>query len=244
MKYSIFYRSYWQDFKWLKYSLESVKKYLNDYSEIVIVVPPHDYDILKEQMKDWDLPKGIVVYRDPNEFKGDGYLGQQLCKLHAFDFANYPYILFVDSDAIFTKSTDINHFIRNDKPCVIKTPYITLVGDVLVWKGITEKVVGFPVQYEYMRRLPILYRRDTLRNLLRYFMETHGMTIEDYMKLLTDRSFSEFNMMGAYTEKYEAGKYYFLNTEKEKLNDSVLKQYWSWGGLTPEIQTEIEKILS
>ena len=254
MKYSVFYRTYRGDFQWLKYSLATLKKHLKDYSEIVIVMPPGDYGLLKEQMGQWDLPKGIVTYRD-NTFEGDDYLGQQACKLRAYEYASFPLILFVDSDMMFKADTNLDQFMKDGKPCILKTSYADLAGTpeqgtdklgaACVWKPITEKAAGFPVEFEYMRRLPLLYYRSTIKALTWYFIEQHGENVESYLHKLTDRSFSEFNLLGAYTEwkKSEASKYYFLDTSKEELPILNSRQYWSWGGLTPEIETEIKKIL-
>jgi hypothetical protein len=246
MKYSVFYRTYRGDFQWLKYSLASLKKYLAGYSEIVIVTPKADYDLLKEEMKGWDLPKGIVTFRDVLEPLKDDYLGQQLCKLKAYEYVSFPYVLFVDSDAIFITPTTVEDFLRDGKPCILKTSYSSLEGDVLNWKPITEKALGEPVEFEYMRRLPLFYRRDSIKNLSWYFMEKHGVSLEDYVRSLSDRSFSEFNLLGAYIEfkKSECKNYYFLDTAKEELPEKVVKQYWSWGRLTPEIENEIKSFIN
>jgi len=210
MKYSVFYRTYRGDFLWLKYSLMSLKKCLTGYSEIVIVTPKADYDLLKEEMKGWDLPKGIVTFRDVLEPLKDDYLGQQLCKLKAYEYVSFPYVLFVDSDAIFTTATTVENFLKDGKPCILKTSYKDLgatmeqgtdnPGAACVWKPITEKALGEPVEFEYMRRLPLFYRRDSIKNLSWYFVDKHGVSIEDYVRSIPDRSFSEFNLLGAYIE--------------------------------------------
>lgn len=252
MKYSVFYRSYRGDFEWLKYSLSSLKKFLKDYSEIVIVVPKQDYDLIKQELKSWDIPKGIVVYRDLT-WAQDDYMAQQITKIKSFNYVSFPYILFVDSDVIFKADTDIQQFVRDGKPCILKTPYTALSetseqgtdkkGAACVWQAITEKAAGFPVEFEYMRRLPLLYDRNTLSKLCWYFIDKHGMIIEDYVGKVTERAFSEFNLIGAYAENSWRGKYYFLDTTKEELPVLNCRQFWSWGGLTPEIKTEIENII-
>lgn len=230
----------------------SLKKYVKDYTEIVIMVQPNDYELLNEEMKSWDKPKGIVIFRDI-VFPGDDYMGQQACKLLAFDFVNTQYILFVDSDVIFNADTNIEQFMRDGKPCILKTAYNDLAeeseqgtdkkGAACIWQPITEKAAGFPVEFEYMRRLPLLYHKSTLKNLQWYFLEKHGVSIREYIMSMKDRAFSEFNLVGAYAEEFEPGRYSFLDTSKEPLPVKTCQQYWSWGGFTPEIKTEIESFL-
>ena len=122
MKYSVFYRTYRGDFQWLKYSLATLKKYLKGYSEIVIVVPHNDFDLLSKQTETWDCPDRIALFRESLVVQDD-YLGQQLCKLKAHEYVSNPYVLFVDSDMMFTGETAIEQFTRDGKPCILKTAY-------------------------------------------------------------------------------------------------------------------------
>ena len=98
--------------------------------------------------------------------------------------------------------------------------------------------MGFAVDYEYMRRLPWMYRTSSLTNFKQKYPH-----IFNHLSQLQDRSFSEFNALGAYIDSYEKDQYFISDTEVW-VPESVAKQYWSWGGITPEIQTEINSFLS
>lgn len=59
-----------------------------------------------------------------------------------------------------------------------------------------------------------------------------------------NRHFSEFNVMGAIAERFMPEKFRFIDTNVEELPPLYCKQFWSWGGITPEIAAEIEKTLA
>jgi hypothetical protein len=149
----------------------------------------------------------------------EGYIQQQWVKLNVFHTPFSP-----------------ESYMRDGKPILMKTKYGNL-GGAEIWKGITEDFVGFEVQYEYMRRLPWMYLSSSLSNFkLKY---PH---IESHLKGLTTRRFSEFNVLGAYIDKYESDKYFVTDTE-EWMTESVARQFWSWGGITSEVKTDIDSYL-
>jgi len=50
--------------------------------------------------------------------------------------------------------------------------------------------------------------------------------------------------MGAIAEKHQPQEYYYLDTTIDTPPEKVAEQRWSWGGLTLEIQRELELICS
>ena len=105
------------------------------------------------------------------------------------------------------------------------------------WRGITESIVKWPVEWEYMRRCPLMFLSSTIRSARKRFPR-----LQDHLMRLTDSGFSEFNFLGAFVEHVEPEKYCAINTIKF-LPPCPAKQFWSWGGITPEIQSEIEGYL-
>jgi len=231
VSYSIFIKTWKEDVKWLPYTLQSIEKYGTGYKEVVIVA---DRSCL-EQVKSLDT-LGLYEVVAVEDWE-NGYIQQQWMKLNADAFIESEYTLFVDSDCIFHTQFDQESFMRDGKPILLKTRYGNL-GGAEVWRPITSSFVGFDVEYEYMRRLPWMYRTSSLIAFKNKYPHTHNHLAE-----LSTRNFSEFNALGAFIDKYENDQYCVSDTEVW-IPDAVAKQYWSWGGITPEIQIEINNFLA
>jgi len=227
----IFYKSYSKDFEWLYYSLKSIKKYLTGYNKIVIVIPEQDKELLNyEVVNDLNCEVHFV-----NEY-GNGYIYQQFIKMTAHKYCESKFILYSDSDLVFNTHVDLQNLIEDEKPEILYTDY-SKVGDAICWKEVTEKFIGREVEYEFMRRLPLIYHRSTI-------MEIDGnYDIEDtIMNKFSDR-FSEFNSIGAWIFYNDSKKYKLTNTDNWPYSTPIARQFWSWGGLTDDIKKEIEEIL-
>lgn len=225
----IFIRTYKNDLPWLEYCLRSIQKFVTGCDEIVICIPEPQKSLLDS----WGLTKERIV---TCPVYADDYLGQQISKLKADEYCQSDRILFVDSDCVFNRQVNI----KDLKPEIYKTHY-SKVGDAICWKEPTEKALKKKVNYEYMRRLPLMYLSDTVKDCREYLELTHGVTVEQYITSQPFRKFSEFNVLGAFAEKF-SDKYTFLNTDNG-VKEGMILQSWSWGGITPEIKTKIEDIL-
>jgi len=166
----------------------------------------------------------------------NGYIQQQWVKLNADRFIDSDMVMFVDSDCVFHTPFSPESYMKDGLPILMKTKYGSL-GGAESWRGYTQDHVGFPVEYEYMRRLPWMYLSSSLKN----FRDRYPTTGQ-YLADLKTREFSEFNVLGAYIDRYEQDNYYITDTEVW-MPESVCKQFWSWGGLTPDIESEIKAVL-
>lgn len=238
MKYALFIRSYQGDIQWLTYCLKSIHKFCSGWNEIVLVVPSSQIPLFQELNLTVEKLHGCAVY--PND-----YIGQQMTKLEAYKYTNADIITFWDSDVIAFSPTSPSDYVIDNKPIIYKTHYNELIGDQgYTWKTLTERALAEPVEFEYMRRLPLTYHRSTLENLQEYFYKVHNKTPEQYVNTISDKSFSEFNLVGAYADRFETGKYNIIDTATATLPALKAKQYWSWGSITPEIQEEINSFLN
>lgn len=128
------------------------------------------------------------------------------------------------------------------------TPYEALAEDknVMAWKPITEKFMGEPVAYEFMRRLPITIKASHLGELRKFLIARHGLHLEALLHNVSAsgrREFSEFNLMGAFVHASFPNEYHWLDTTRQPLAPLPTKQYWSWGGLQISHIEEINKNL-
>lgn len=232
MNCSIFIRTYEKDLKWLQLALKSIYKYVTGFDKIVVCIPENQI----HKLHDFNLPNIIAcpVYEDD-------YLGQQVSKLMSDVYCNSDYVLFTDSDCIFYRPFDCKDLLKDGKPVIYKTKY-DKVGEGIVWKDITEKALNKEVEYEYMRRLPLLYKRSTLSDLRDYIHILHGRTLEGYIISRPYRQFSEFNVLGAFAELYCPEEYYFHDTDLG-IEEPYLKQFWSWSNLTDTERMEIQNMI-
>jgi len=234
MTTSIFIKTCAKDMEWLVYCLKSIQQYGSGFLETVIVADESQRETIPENItnihyaEDWD----------------NGYLQQQSVKLMADKYAKGDTILFVDSDCVFYKNFTPADFMRDGKPILLKTHYDNLIdktmpggGKPLVWQEITSKIMGFPVEWEYMRRIPCLYWKDSLERFRKKMPD-----LPEKIRNAQDKSFSEFNAIGAYIDKYEPENY-FISDNMVWMQPCVAKQFWSWGGVTPEVMADINKMM-
>jgi hypothetical protein len=227
---SIFIKSYRNDFRFLNYCLKSIEKFVTGYSEIVIAIPEWDLWLFEELMAGIDID--VIVY--PVQEYGDGYLYQQFVKMTAYQFCTEDYIMFVDSDCVFTGFVDIAPE-DNYLPEILIADYSS-VGGGIVWKAPTEKWIGCSVNYEYMRRHPLVYRSSTLEAL-------HKSRPNLEQEIMESGRFSEFNAMGIWTHLNEPEKYRFTDMASWEYKPPIVRQFWSWGGLD-SCMHEIENIIN
>jgi hypothetical protein len=219
MTTAIFIKTYIKDLEWLKHCLDSISRFASGFSEVILVA---DEDCRGLIPKNTCVTKVVFVKSWQN-----GYIQQQYEKLRAHELTEADTILFVDSDCVFFRPFCPDDFIVDGKPVLLKTRYES-VGDGIVWKRLTESTLRFAVDFEYMRRMPLIYRRDTLIALRNAYPEMRSILFR-----MPGRDFSEFNVLGAFIERYESTQYHILNTETDCLPPLFCRQFWSWGGITP-----------
>lgn len=210
MKLSVFVRTYRNDFDWLPYCLERIRKHIK-YHEIVICTP-HDI-LLKRRM---DVSDCKVVY--VKEYTS-GYLAQQSDKLNAWQWCEGDVIMYVDSDTMFYKDVCVEDFIVDGRINLLRTPYNQIHTH---WQEIVAKAIGFKSEWEYMRRFPLLYWKETLININNNYPKIH-----QYINQQRKRLFSEFNFIGQFIERNEHHRYNLLDTN-EGVPPEVCKQFRCW----------------
>jgi hypothetical protein len=226
---TIFIKTYKNDLKWLKYCLMSIAKYAQDFK--VVIVADED---CKRDLDGWNLTREKVFYVKPSY---EGYLYQQEVKLTAFMYVDTEYVLFMDCDCIFTDYVNLDSFLKDGKPTLLKTPYED-IPEVMFWKTTTEDAIGFEVNFEYMRRNGLCYRTETIMNL----WDDFSIRFLPKLKIARNRQFSEFNLIGAYIEKYEENLYNIVNT-RDEIPYHPVKQFWSYSGLNKNDLKEIQVYL-
>lgn len=243
MHVDIVIRTYKNDLPWLAHALRTIHKYVTGYRNIIIAIPSDQVGLLSHL-----TAEKVVGVSDLQ----DGYLGQQLTKMQAWKLTDADAIVFWDSDVVATRPIDVmeEYFTRTDFPPgfgplrirLYKTRYSSMEPGQCPWQPITAKAVGFTPEWEYMRRMPLVYWSGTLAFCERFMVKQHGMSLEHYIKTQPHRAFSEFNVIGAFAEAHDPNGYAFIDTESIDMPPCAVTQHWSWGGITPEVQAQLDAI--
>ena len=244
MRHHIFIRSYRGDLPWLKYSLRSLLRFASGFDSIVLTFPARDWfhfhAMIGREFGHIPALKLRAVPWFPND-----YIGQQNTKLHADLYTGLDgAITFWDSDAVATGPLRPDLLYDRGKILYLLTPYEALKADAVdVWQKSTEKWLGQPVENEFMRRLPITVYGPHLTELRQWFRRRHGRPLWRALLSVKGHAFSEFNLMGAWIYQHHRESYRWLNTLEEQAAPLPCRQFWSWGGFTPEVTAELETLL-
>ncbi len=172
----------------------------------------------------------------------DDYLGQQVTKLHADLLTDADYVCHVDSDCVFVRSTQPSDLFDRDIPRVTMVPYRTLDRQV-PWRDITQRFIGAPIEYEYMRGPPYTFPVWLYPALREHTRALHGMTAERYVLSQPPRGFSEINALGAYAYVRHRDSFSWHDLSSASAPDPACHVYWSWGGIDSATQEELETLL-
>ncbi len=235
MHVDIFIRTYHKDLQWLSHALASIAKYVTGHVSVIVAIPKGQGHLLSH------LTTERVVEVDDLP---DGYIGQQMTKLEAWQHTDADVILYWDSDSIATEPVNVlEEYFKDGKPILYKTRYDVIADPNFPWRPITAKAVGFDVEWEYMRRLPLVYWRDDVKAAQEHIEAVHGTSLRAYLRAQPFRKFSEFNAIGAWIDRFNPDAYEIIDTETHPMPKNKLAQFWSWGGITEEVQRLINAAL-
>lgn len=242
MKTAIFIKTYTPDVPWLAYCLKSIAKFVTGVSEIVIAVQDEDAPAIAAL--GLSRERIVVVPR----YTSDGYLDQEIHKLVAYRYTDAHQILYFDSDCLAIRPLSPDALLIDGKPRCLMTPYTKLVNSdgsqATPWRDITSKAIGQPVAWEWMRQHPMLVNRRALIDFGSFMTIKHGKDVESYIIGQPARAFSEWNALHGWAYHYEPDYFSWWNTEENGVPEPFIRQFWSWGGITPEIGMQMENILA
>jgi hypothetical protein len=220
-------RTYEKDRDWLMYCLASIRKWEPDIS--ITAVAPVGHDV--------GCP---VIHVEPHH--PEGYIDQQYTKLNADLYvpSTATHVIHMDSDCMMIGR--LSGMMVDGKPMMLKTPYSQLDDQAKIWQSVTANYMGFNPDYEYMRRMPLVYPIGIYKRVRDYLSERNG-PMEDWFPNIEGRKLSEFNILGAYADKFMADEFHWIDTSKEELPPLVARQGWSWGGLDA-VRAEWKELMS
>lgn len=246
---SIFIRTCLKDAAWLDYCLQSlVKRAVGGFREIVVAARLAEAEDIRVIVGKY--PVRIVAVDAVCE---NDYIGQQHTKCCADKWCVGEFIMHWDSDCIALRDFTPGEFFTDGLPMFLYRPWEKAEG-AATWREPTSGALGCPAPFETMATHPMIHPRGLLNDFRRYIEILHRVPFAKFMRGLA--KFSEFNAIGNFAYLYQRGRYKWIETGDitERLQDGSakatdgyprpLKQFHSWGGLTPAIQKEIEAIIA
>jgi hypothetical protein len=214
IKPHILIRTYEKDRDWLVYCLKSIKKHNSEIGVTVVAPVGHNVGYPTTHVQ----PVHI-----------DGYIDQQYTKLRAVAYVpeDTTHVIHIDSDCLVIG--DLMDIFIDGKPIMLKTPWHLLDNEAQKWREPTRKYLGFDPEFEYMRRMPLVYPTRIYNDLTIHLEKIHGL-IGSWFHKIEGRRLSEFNLLGAYADRFMPEEFHWIDTSKEPLPPLVVKQGWSWGG--------------
>lgn len=253
MKVWVNYVTFARDLDWLRYSLESFKKYCKGFAGVTIVVPTWDYQKFL-QFERYGTPDCPVLVKDFLEYPGKGFVHHLAMKCCAdLTSPQAEFILHMDPDCLFCKPTTPEDYFVDDKPVLVIEPYSVLEKKHPArfnWKRVTEEALKFDCQYETMCRHPAVHYKETYYLMRGHIECVHNTPFIDFVlkqKNSYPQGFGEFNTLGAYAYKFFNDHYHWIDRgDNDNKNDPVshVWQGWSYTGVHgPENKAKVKEIL-
>lgn len=226
-KVEIFIVSYSKDIEYLRYNLQSIRKFASGFSGVTLLVPTHERHLFAELAAGFFVKlRHYKVHDDPTKW----HLGHQIEKCRAdFWCPGVDYILFSDSDCIFTEPVTPADYIVDENPVLVVEEYSRLQN--VPWQATVEAALKRPAKYLTMMRHPAVHYPAVLKQTREIIAVEHGKSFEDYVfsgKATFPWHFSEFSTIGTVAMLPQwRDKYHIIDLAKEARPKDKLTQFWS-----------------
>lgn len=235
MQTQILILSYLHDKPWLHYCLRSIQKFARGFSGTTVVVPTDEASEFASMVAGFGM-KLVTYQRDPR--RSHWHLDAQCQKCHADEYCpNADFVLHTDSDCIFSEPVTPEDYFLDGKPVMVIEDYKRMPSSP--WKPVTERIMGRPVQFEFMRRHPQVNPVGVYRHMREFLSQLHRMPF-DLLVLSQKPDFpwgwTEHNIIGAfayYTPAWHE-KYEWWEVPKRPVPHEKLSQFWSLGPIDKE----------
>lgn len=225
-------KSYAPDYPWLVYCMRSIAKFCTGFNQTIVMMPR------KEPLA--GLTAEVSVLLDTEE----SYKHQQVAKLNADHHTQADYLVYVDSDMVFTRPVTPDFFFHDGKPIWVVSPWASIYrsDEKRAWYHVMAKCLQEAPPYEFMRKCAVVVPRHVLAGFRAHIEKLHGCSMDHYVVSQPGNEFSEYNCLGFYCWLYHRDEFHWHDTSIDGIPAWPWKQYWSWGGLKPDIRAELDQI--
>jgi hypothetical protein len=209
---SIITIAYDKDLNFLKYNLKSIKKFCKGYIENIVVIDDHEDDCKKTQEYLESIGQKYYINLEAKFIK-HGYIRQQYIKFFSDKYVSEKsdFICHVDCDNIFTSQNDPSIFFYNQKPILGIQEWEKMENNH--FKPYVDSALEYESNYNFMRRMPLVYQPILFKMLRSYLEEKKGDLIE-YLNSVT--TISEYNLLGAYAYKFNRDFFHWVDVNKDR----------------------------
>lgn len=249
MKHQVLIASYSKDFIWLGPCLRSLRAFSQGFLPPVISVASNDLAGAKQVVAK-NYPDAEIVVKDGPP--GRGNLRAQISMMQGDVFCpRADYIWLVGSDCLVSSTFSPEPFFIGDQPVMLFNSYNHLSkfhAGTLPWRDGVANALGLKPDFEYMRRLPLMYPRQLFPATRNYMEWLHKKPFEDYVysvghdgreRRSDAANFSESNVLGAFAHRFFPGMFRWVDIDVTGENygatmarfPNPMIQFWSHGGL-------------
>lgn len=246
------------DFDWLRWCLRCIRKFCTGFAGVTIAIPNRDAERLAPLANEHAQAKTGIPLRIQmfNEFEEKGMLNHMIMLAGADQLVPRAttHVLHVDADYMFKEPITPDEYFDGDKPIYVVRSWESLrdsngvVSDCAQWKAPTDKQLGFESKVYAMCRLPFGFPIAFYQQYRDHVESVQGKVFTKYM-LSGKNSFPQdrmdFTAMGAYAFSKLNDRFQWLDVSggNHLAPKDKIKGYWSHGGISPEIEQEIEGYL-
>lgn len=241
---------------WLFYNLRSIEKWCSGFQGVTVAHPNHETHLFKPLAERFD-----IRLHGYDEVAGKGFVQHQAIMALADTFlpSETTHVLHVDADCCFKMATTPMDFFSEDKPTYLwrtydslsttdpKNPNAKVVSDCAMWKQPTEWQLGMPISEYTMTRLPTILPIDFYAKYRARIESVHRKPLMQFhLDAKNDHPSQtmDFTAFGGFAFHFMHDRFRWFDCEKEEYPVDRLQQYWGHGGLTPEIVTQLEKLIA
>ncbi len=184
-------------------------------------------------------PDDLVICGDVR----DDYVGQQVTKLYADELSDADFIVHFDSDCVVARALNASDCVEAGKPVIWMTHFDELSPISGRREGVL-RLLGVDVPYDFMRRMPVVLPRWLYAVLREHIVGRLGGDFRAIVASLPPGYLSEFNLLAAFAYLYHRDAFRWHVVPATATDRERCRFYWSRGGLSDEIEREIESILT
>lgn len=246
MTVDIFIKTCPKDYPWLMWCLRSIDRWTTGFRSIVVVAdqPLAAVAVAAQRLVVYwcyaPPPSLADIGGHPGTFPhGVGYAWQQGIKLLWTRFTDADAVAIFDSDFVLRRPLSPEMFLHRGRPALWHRPW-SEAGNGIIHKPAADHFIHGDSPFDFMPG-PCLYAtREATEGLQDYMRLIWHQTPTEYMLDPRHPPPSEYNLFGAYLHEKSLDRAHHGYDFIRPIADWPIRQFWSWGGITASLLSDLE----